>query len=346
MAVGTTLTVGGAIIIAERFSARQFWSDCAKHHATMFQYIGEFCRYLLNAPNMADEKRHSIRICVGNGLRPDIWEAFQKRFKLPFILEFYGSTEGNVALLNYDGKAGAVGRVPKFLAHRYHYTVVKFDLDTQSRIRDSKGHCIEAEPDEVGELLGEINDEPRAHFDGYSSQQDTDEKIMRDVFSKGDAWFRTGDLMRKDANGYFYFVDRIGDTFRWKGENVATSEVAEVLSVFDSVLEANVYGVEVPKTDGRAGMAALVVDRDFQLGPFREYVETELPDYACPVFLRLQVQMDVTGTFKQRKVDLVKDGFDPSKTDEQIYVHDLNAKKYVVLDQAKYEDICSGRIRL
>jgi len=345
VAVGTTLTVGGAIIIANRFSARQFWSDCAKYQATMFQYIGEFCRYLLNAPEIADEKRHAIRICVGNGLRPDIWQAFQKRFKLPSILEFYGSTEGNVALLNYDGKSGAVGRVPKFLAHRYHYTVVKFDLDNQTQVRDSRGFCVEADPDEAGELLGEINEEPRAHFDGYSSQADTDEKIMRNVFKQGDAWFRTGDLMRKDADGYFYFVDRIGDTFRWKGENVATSEVAEVLSVFDGVLEANVYGVEVPHTDGRAGMAALVVEPEFNLKPFREYIVSELPDYACPVFLRMQTQMDVTGTFKQRKVDLVKEGFDPSKIDAKIYFDDPHTKEYVEVDQAKYDEICSGRIR-
>ena len=345
LAVGVTMTVGGSVILAQRFSARQFWSDCVTHKATMFQYIGEFCRYLLNADPVDGETKHNVRVCIGNGLRPDIWEAFQARFKLPKILEFYGSTEGNVALINYDCKVGAIGRVPKFLRHRYNYIVVKFDLEEERPIRTDNGLCMEADVDEPGEVLGFISEEPRERFEGYSRPEETEKKILRDVMEKGDAWFRTGDLMRKDKQGYFYFVDRIGDTFRWKGENVATSEVSEVISVFDGVLEANVYGVHIPGTDGRAGMASLVVEPTFDLKAFHAYVSAELPDYAVPLFLRLQGEIDITGTFKHRKVDLVKEGFDPVTVDDPVYFNHPDEKAYVPLDQALYDQVINGAFR-
>ncbi len=345
VAIGTTLTAGGAVIIKRRFSVTDFWEDCVRYRATMFQYIGELCRYLLNAPVSPHERRHRIRMCVGNGLRPDIWEEFKARFKLPKILEFYGATEGNVALFNYDGKPGAVGRVPFFMAKRYHYTIVKFDVETESPIRGSDGFCIEAEIDEVGEILGEISEDPRQRFEGYSTRAETEKKILRDVYKKGDAWFRTGDLMKRDADGYYYFIDRIGDTFRWKGENVSTTEVAEVLSVFPGVREVNVYGVKVAKADGRAGMAAIVAEDTLDLAALHAYLEKELPDYARPLFLRLLPQIEVTGTFKHRKVDLVKDGFDPSRTEDAIYFDDPEENAYVRLDSERYEKICAGAYR-
>ena len=198
------------------------------------------------------------RAITGNGLRPEIWPAFQKRFAIPKIVEFYGATEGNVSMLNYDGNVGAVGRIPNYMRNIIACRIVRFDVESEMPVRGPDGFCIECGDDEAGEAIGKIVDEPGRSFEGYTQETDTRKKILHDVFEKGDAWFRTGDLMRRDEHGYFYFVDRIGDTFRWKGENVATSEVAEALGIIPGILDANVYGVHVPGMDGRAGMAALV----------------------------------------------------------------------------------------
>lgn len=343
--LGTTLTVGGSIIIRRQFSVAAFWDDCVDYEATMFQYIGEICRYLLNYPQTTSERRHKIRVCVGNGLRPDIWQDFKERFRIPKILEFYGATEGNVLLFNFDGKPGAIGRVPGFLRQRYRLALVKFDVEAELPIRDENGFCIEADIGEVGECLGEINEQPRSTFEGYSSEDQTQDKKLTHVFKPGDAWFSTGDLMTKDKGGYFYFVDRVGDTFRWKGENVSTSEVSEVLTVFDGVKEANVYGVHIPHTDGRAGMAALVVEDGFDLAAFYEYISTELPSFSQPLFLRLQTEIHVTETFKQRKVDLVKQGFDPSRIADPLYFLHLQKSGYVPMDDTLFKQICAGAFR-
>ena len=348
-AVGTVLMSGGALIIRRKFSATHFWEDCRKYEATMFQYIGELCRYLLNAPVQPKESEHKLRICVGNGLRPEIWPEFEKRFKIPRIVEFYGATEGNVALLNYDGKVGAVGRIPKYLEKQFPVSIVQFDVENEVPIRGTDGFCIECTPNEVGEALGRISSDPddaTGRFEGYSDKAASEKKILRDVFEKGDAYFRTGDLMRKDKDGYFYFVDRIGDTFRWKGENVATSEVAEAISVFPEVHEANVYGVHVPNTDGRAGMAAIVSEKAIDPGVLREHLDRELPDYARPLFLRMQQEIEITGTFKHRKVELVKDGFDPTTISDQMYFDHPETNEYVPLTPEIYDKICSGGFRL
>lgn len=348
-AVGTTLMVGGGLIIRRKFSATQFWEDCRKYDATMFQYIGELCRYLLNVPPQRSDKKHKLRICVGNGLRPEIWPAFQKRFKLPRIVEFYGATEGNVALVNYDGKVGAVGRIPGYLKKQFPVCIVQFDVENEAPVRGADGYCIECKPGEVGEMLGEIvNDpeKPTGRFDGYSDKAATEKKVLRDVFKKGDAYFRTGDLMKADAKGYYYFIDRIGDTFRWKGENVATSEVAEAISVFPGVHEANVYGVAVPNTDGRAGMAAIVSNEKIDPAKLRLHLSKELPDYARPLFLRLQTEIEITGTFKHRKVELVKEGFDPSVISDPMFFDHPTEGKYVPLTPDLYNQICSGSMKL
>ncbi len=348
-AVGTVLMTGGALIIRRKFSATHFWEDCRKYEATMFQYIGELCRYLLNSPEQPNEADHKLRICVGNGLRPEIWPEFEKRFNIPRIVEFYGATEGNVALLNYDGKVGAVGRIPGYLKKQFPVFIVKFDVENETPVRGADGFCIECAPGEVGEAVGRINSDPNdttGRFEGYSDKAASEKKILRDVFEKGDAYFRTGDLMRKDEEGYFYFVDRIGDTFRWKGENVATSEVAEAISVFPGVHEANVYGVHIPNTDGRAGMAAIVSDEKIDPNKLKVHLKKELPDYAQPLFLRMQQEIEITGTFKHRKVELVKDGFDPSAIEDPIYFDHPEAKEYVPLTPELYEKICSGTLRL
>jgi fatty-acyl-CoA synthase len=349
VATGATLVRGGTVVIREKFSAREFWDDVVAWDCTMFFYIGELCRYLANSPPNQNETKHRIRLCCGNGLRPDVWPRFVQRFRVPQILEFYAATEGNVSMFNFEGKPGAVGRIPWFLAHRFPVKIVDFDVVKQEPVRDPAGLCIECATNEAGEAIGRIlNDpsKPASRFEGYASRAETERKILRNVFESGDAWFRTGDLLRKDQQGYFYFVDRIGDTFRWKGENVSTAEVAEAISGFPAIDEANVYGVSIPGQDGKAGMAALVVNSKLDLTRFRQQLATQLPEYAWPVFLRIRDEMEVTGTFKQKKVDLVREGFDPARTTDAIYFNDPQAHAFVRLDGALYERIVGGAIRL
>ena len=345
--VGAALLSGGVLLLRKRFSAGAFWTDVAEQGATMFVYIGELCRFLVNAPPGADEHRHKLRLAFGNGLRQDVWERMQARFRIPHILEFYGATEGNVSMLNFDGKPGAVGRVPKFLKKRFNFRLAKFDDETESVFRNASGRAVEARPGEIGEMLGEIRaDDARANFAGYSDKASTEAKVLRDVFTPGDAWFRTGDLMRQDGEGYFYFVDRVGDTFRWKGENVATGEVAERLGHAPGVLEANVYGVAVPGAEGKAGMASLVVGPEFDLEALRARVDEELPAYARPVFLRLKTEIETTGTFKYRKIDAVAEGYDPQKVTEPLYMRGPGGAGYVPLDAKLYGQVQAGELRL
>jgi len=345
-AVGVALTAGGSLVLRRKFSVQEFWNDCFRYKPDFFQYIGEMCRYLLNAPPGPHERDHGLRAITGNGLRPEIWGAFQQRFAIPKIVEFYGATEGNVSMLNYDGKIGAVGRVPWYMRRIVTTRIVRFDIEREMPVRAADGFCIKCAAGEVGEAIGQITREPGKTFDGYSHESDTQRKILRDVFAKGDAWFRTGDLMRRDLQGYFYFVDRIGDTFRWKGENVATSEVAEALGVVPGIKEANVYGVAVPGHDGRAGMASLVVGPGFDATTLAQRLANNLPAYARPIFLRLQPEMEITGTFKQRKVELVKEGFDPKTVFDPLYWLDPASARYEPLDAAGYREIVSGRAKL
>jgi fatty-acyl-CoA synthase len=349
VATGALLLRGGSVVVRDKFSAREFWDDIVRWDCTCFQYIGELCRYLLNSPPTPNERAHRLRLACGNGLRPEIWRPFQERFRIPQILEFYGATEGNVTLFNFDGKEGAVGRIPWWIATRFPTKIVRFDVERGAPVRDANGFCIECEVDEPGELIGKILKDaakPGARFEGYADSAETGHKILHDAFVKGDSWFRTGDLMRKDNNGYFYFVDRIGDTFRWKGENVSTTEVEKALAEFDGILEANVYGVAVPGRDGRAGMAAVVAKENLNLTALHDYVAQHLPDYARPVFLRVRDNFDVTSTFKQKKLDLVKEGYDPARSADPIYFNDPQRKAFVRMDGPLYEAINAGKIRL
>ena len=345
---GAAVIAGGTAVIRRRFSASHFWSDIVSHDCTMFVYIGELCRYLLNTPEHPDEQRHRIRCCMGNGLRPEIWEAFRDRFRLPRIVEFYGSSEGNVAFFNVDSKVGSVGRLPDYLKRIFPARLVRFDVEREEVLRGPNGRCIECRPGEVGEAIGRISDKiPGGRFEGYTDEGATRRKILTDVFEPGDRWYRTGDLLKRDEDGYFFFIDRVGDTFRWKGENVATSEVAEVVSSVPGVLEVNVYGVTVPDHEGRAGMASLVVDDGaFDLGELHRRLQRELAPYARPLFLRMQEQIAVTGTLKHRKVDLVREGFDPRATDEPLYFRDDAEGRFVPIDAALFERIRGGAIRL
>ncbi|MDX2275088.1 MAG: long-chain-acyl-CoA synthetase [Hyphomonadaceae bacterium] len=344
--VGAALLNGATLVLRRKFSATHFWEDVDKYRCTRFVYIGELCRYLLNQPPHPLEAAGHLRLAFGNGMRPDVWDEFVTRFKVPRIIEFYGSTEGNVSLFNFDGQSGAVGRVPGYLRGNFQTRLVKFDIESETPVRGEDGLCIEAPTGEIGEAVGLIKDDARHNYSGYADKAASERKILRDVFEHGDAWFRTGDLMRQDADGYFYFVDRIGDTFRWKGENVSTTEVAETLSRYPGVDEINVYGVKVDKLDGRAGMAAITPGAGFKIEGLRDFVHRELPVYARPLFIRIQPAIETTGTFKYRKVDLVRDGFDPAKVEQALYFDDPVSNRYEPVTPELYARIQGGGFRL
>ncbi len=343
---GAALASGASLVIREKFSASKFWDDIVDWNCTMFQYIGELCRYLLNNPSSVNESKHRIRLACGNGLAPDIWERFQDRFKLPRILEFYASTEGAVSLFNVEGKRGAIGRIPSYLPYRRAVALVRCDIETGDAVRNEQGFCIPCAPNESGEAIGKLVSDPGTRFEGYADEAASQKKILRDVFEPGDAWVRTGDLLRKDEKGFFYFVDRIGDTFRWKGENVATTEVSEAISSFPGVEYATVYGVTIPSADGRVGMATLVTTEELDLGALRKHLMSRLPGYARPLFLRIRSSIEVTGTFKYSKNDLVDQGYDPAPSTDYLYFDSPESQAYVPLDKKLYDLIQVGHIRL
>ncbi len=347
VATGALLVRGGSVVIRDRFSARHFWDDVCAYDCTVFQYIGELCRYLVNAPEHANEHAHRLRLCCGNGLQADVWEKFQDRFAIPRILEFYASTEGNVSLYNVEGKVGAIGRVPPFLAARFPLALVQFDQVNGTPARDTNGFCIRCDMNESGEAIGRISSGAQGGegFEGYTDRADTEQKLLRNVFAHGDCWYRTGDLMRMDQSGFYYFVDRIGDTFRWKGENVATSEVAAAIMAFAGIAEANVYGVHVPGREGAAGMAAIVPDDRLDVAALRAHLALRLPSYARPKFLRVAKQLAVTSTFKHTKNELQRDGFDPAASGDAVYFDDPASDAFVPLDQKLYERIRAGAVR-
>ncbi len=346
---GAILVAGGTVVLREKFSASQFWNDIVRWDCTMLQYIGELCRYLLHTPPSPEEKSHRIRLACGNGLAPEVWDSFKNRFCIPQILEFYASTEGGVSLFNVQGKRGAIGHIPAYLAHRFSPALVVLDLEKGEPVRNEQGFCIRCAANQSGEAIGKLVEDPGnvgSRFEGYTNPEASARKILRDVFEPGDTWVRSGDLMRKDEQGYFYFVDRIGDTFRWKGENVATSEVSEAICTFPGVKHANVYGVTIPASEGRAGMAALVTEDEFSLAEFRQHLMSHLPPYARPLFLRIRKNMDLTGTFKYSKTDLVNQGFNPVAGKDAVYFDDLQSGAFVRLDQELYDRIQKGGIRI
>jgi fatty-acyl-CoA synthase len=349
VATGATLVSGGAVVLRERFSAREFWSDLVAERCTLFQYIGELCRYLLASPPNPAEVRHGLRLCCGNGLRAEVWQAFQSRFHIPAILEYYAATEGTFSLYNCEGRAGAIGRIPAFLRHRMGVALVAHDPQSEAPRRDVTGRCVRCAPGEIGEAIGAIATTAGASggaFEGYSDAASAREKILRDVFAPGDAWYRTGDLMRQDPEGFFYFVDRVGDTFRFKGENVSTSEVAAAIAACPGVRDVAVYGVSVPHVDGRAGMAALVIDSQFDVAQLRTALAARLPEYARPLLLRIVPALDLTGTLKLNKQTLRAQGFDPNTVPDPLYVEDRVHGIYIRLDTPLYERLKAGSLRL
>jgi fatty-acyl-CoA synthase len=350
VATFATLVNGGAVVIRPRFSASDFWRDVREERCTLFQYIGELCRYLVNTPCQPMETEHCLRIACGNGLRPEVWVPFQTRFRIPRILEYYASTEGNFSLYNCEGQPGAIGRIPAFLANRLPVALLRFDVEKSEPWRNAEGLCERCAANEIGEAVGLMPDtgggERAGRFEGYADQEASNRKVLRNVFKAGDSWYRTGDLMRRDERGFYYFVDRVGETYRWKGENVSTAEVLTALTASRGVVEGVVYGVSVPGTDGRAGTAALVVNADFDLAAFRAEVGARLPPYARPVFVRILATLEATSTFKPRKQDLIQAGFDPGHMTDPLYFDDARAQRYVPVDAALYAAISDGTIRI
>ncbi|NXY89146.1 S27A1 protein, partial [Alcedo cyanopectus] len=348
MGVGQCLLHGLTVVIRKKFSASRFWDDCTKYRCTIIQYIGEICRYLLNQPVREAERRHRVRLAVGNGLRASIWEEFTRRFRVRQIGEFYGATECNCSIANLDGKVGACGFNSRILPNVYPIRLVKVDEETMELVRDSGGLCVPCQPGEPGLLVGQIDQrDPLRRFDGYVSERATSQKIARDVLRKGDRAYLSGDVLVMDELGYMYFRDRSGDTFRWRGENVSTTEVEGTLSHVLNQTDVAVYGVEVPGVEGKAGMAA-IADPTAKVNPTVLYQELQkvLPPYARPVFLRLLPQVDTTGTFKIQKTRLQREGFNPHQTSDRLYFLDIKAGKYIPLDEHLYQRIQAGQASL
>ena len=329
------LRAGATTVIKEKFSASEFWPDVRKHKATMFGYVGELCRYLMNVEPNEDDQNHQLQVISGNGLRPDIWEKFQTRFKIPKIRELYGATEGVGALVNTHGRPGMVGRYMR------GSLVVKCDLETGEPIRNSEGYCESVEIGETGLFISELS--KLATFEGYLDKQASNKKIMTDVMKDGDTWFNSGDLLTRHENNWLSFADRVGDTYRWKSENVSTMEVAAILNKYPEVLDSNVYGVEVESADGRAGMALMNISEDFDFEVFSEHVEKNLNTFQRPCFIRIAEVMKTTGTFKHQKEDLKKQGFNPAVIEDKLYFYQKG--RYVEIDDSLYQKIQSGEER-
>ncbi|KAK9543013.1 hypothetical protein VZT92_000827 [Zoarces viviparus] len=337
---------GITVVLRRKFSASHFWNDCRKYNVTVFQYIGEILRYLCNTPKRDNDRDHKVRLAVGNGIRADIWADFVQRFGDVSICECYGATEGNIGFVNYCGKVGALGKEHFLHKMGCPYALIRYDTEEEEPVKDSRGFCIEVPRGETGLLVTKIGE--RTPFTGYAkNNQQTEKKKLRDVFVKGDLYFNSGDLLKMDNEGFIFFQDRIGDTFRWKGENVATTEVADHLLMVDCVEEANVYGVKVPGHEGRIGMAALKLkeNMDFDDKAAYQHVKNYLPSYARPRFIRVQEALVVTGTFKQMKAKLAEEGFNPAVIRDPLFYLEDN-KGYVPMTQEIFSSIAEGRLRL
>ncbi|XP_033749511.1 very long-chain acyl-CoA synthetase-like [Pecten maximus] len=348
-----TIAVGCSMVLRRKFSARHYWDDCRKYKVTVVHYIGELFRYILKVPESPLDGVHNIRIAMGNGLRLDIWKKFQDRFKIPVIVEHFGATEGTSLTINLTNKVGAIGRISPLmrLASKYKLSVqvrvIRFDRIKEEPIRGKDGFCIDCGAGEEGLIISAVPDTTTEFYVG--SKSINEKKFLRDVFVKGDAYFNFGDIVFVDKDYYLYFRDRLGDTFRWKSENVSTREVAEVLSTLSFIQDVNVYGVEVPDNDGRAGMAAILLKDHSTITPevlqqiYRKCAKS-LPKYARPIFLRFQTNFEVTQTMKHRKVDLVKEGYNPDILSDPVYCVDVKNKTYSPLESASYHQVIKSRL--
>ncbi|KAG7311656.1 hypothetical protein JYU34_002710 [Plutella xylostella] len=347
ISVGQAFIFGCTVALKPKFSASQYFPDCIKYKATVAHYIGEMCRYVLATPPSPADTQHSVRVVYGNGMRPQIWNEFVKRFNIQHVAEFYGATEGNANIVNIDGKPGAIGFVSRIIPQVYPIAIIKVDQQGEP-VRDSQGLCQLAEAEEPGVFIGKISpNNPARAFLGYVDKAASEKKLVRDVFKHGDSAFISGDIIVSDEFGYLYFKDRTGDTFRWRGENVSTTEVEAAVSRQAAHRDAAVYGVLVPNTEGRAGMCGIVdEDNSLDLDKLASDLAKDLPAYARPIFLRVMPKLDMTGTFKMKKTDLQKEGFDPNIVKDKLYYLDAKLNRYLPLGPQEYEKINNGQIRL
>ena len=332
---------GASTFIKRKFSATSFWDEVQKYNTTALVYIGELCRYLANSEPRQAEQNNPLKVMVGNGLRPDVWDTFKDRFQVNRIVEIYGASEGNALFMNLLNKNKTIGMTNADVA------LIEYDVAEDEVLKTDDGFCKRILNHDPGLLIVRIG--PNAVFNGYTDAQATEKKILRNVFDEGDAWFNTGDLIKTVDVGYslgkthYQFVDRIGDTFRWKSENVSTNEVGEILNGYKDVNMSNVYGVQIPGCEGRAGMAAFSLEdaENFDWQAFSDYVENSLPKYARPLFIRIIQEMDTTGTFKLKKNDLRNEAFDIGKVSDPIYCLKPNSSNYVPLDNEWLQTINS-----
>jgi acyl-CoA synthetase (AMP-forming)/AMP-acid ligase II len=336
MAWSSVLMSGATLAMGRRFTAGGFWDECRQHGATVIAYIGEVPRYLMAQPPSNSDRDHRVRAAVGVGFRSDLWQPFVERFGVEQICELYGASESNTLFFNVLGLPSTIGFCPS------PHALVRYDADTDSPVTDANGHFIEVPAGEPGLLIGKIT--PRYPFDGYTSDSASASKLFISPFGKGERWFNSGDLLKKIGFGHAVFVDRVGDTFRWKSENVSTAEVESALNGSDTIEEATVYGVEVPGCEGRAGMAAFTsVSASIDLKTLLDELESKLPGYAVPVFLRQVAALETTGTFKHKKADLRKQGFSLENGDP-VWVR--TGGQYMSVDAVLMGQITRGELRL
>lgn len=358
-----SIFAGSTVVLSRKFSHRTFWPEVRASNADIIQYVGELCRYLVNAPPSPLDRKHNVKMAWGNGMRPDVWEVFRERFGIEIINELYAATDGLGS--SFNANRGEFGRNAIGLRGLlWHWNNganekrVRIDPDTEEILRNSQGFAIECKPGEAGEVLHRLDPATAdAVFAGYYKNKGAgDKRKIRDVFEKGDLWFRSGDMMRQDKDGRVYFVDRLGDTFRWRSENVSTNEVSDVLGRFDQVAEANVYGVQVPHADGRAGCAAIVPVQgltadDLDLARLAQHAVAVLPRYAVPLFLRVVPQLEYTGTMKLQKGRLRAEGVDldkirQSSPDDRMFWLPPGANAYVPYGPKEWADLRAGKVKL
>jgi fatty-acyl-CoA synthase len=336
VALSSVINAGATLALGKSFSASRFWDDIIRMRATAFIYIGEICRYLLNQPEKATDRTHRVRVIAGNGLRPDIWEEFTGRFGIDRVCEFYAASEGNTAFINVFNVSRSTGIGTPMLAY------VEYDPETGEPARDDAGRVRKVPPGQPGLLLSPVN--RLSPFDGYTDKEASEKKLVRNAFKEGDVWFNTGDVMSPQGMGHAAFVDRLGDTFRWKGENVATTDVEAALSAVNGVEECTVFGVEIPDTGGRAGMAAVKLSEgaEFDGKAMADALFGKLPEYAVPLFIRLVESLEVTSTFKSRKVDLRKEAYGED-VEDPLYVLTGRSDGYVSFYPEYPEDVAAGK---
>lgn len=343
---GAALVDGIPSVIRPKFSASNFWTDCIKYDCTVAQYIGEMCRYLLSQPARPTDSQHRVRIMVGNGMRPAIWQQIVDRFKIPQINEIYGATESNANIINVDNTLGAVGFLPKLVPTSLHPIALVRSDDQGNLVRGPDGYCIRCPPNEPGMFIGLIaqGNASREYY-GYVDKNDSNKKLVRDVFCKGDAAFVSGDILVVDELGYLFFRDRTGDTYKWKGENVATAEVENAMSPVLDEKACVVYGVSIPQTEGRVGMAAIADPLgELDLKKLARDLDDCLPSYARPMFLRFMNDLDITSTFKLKKLQYQKEGFDPDVIKEPLYFR--SGDSFVPITSQLFHDICNGKLKI